>query len=105
VSEDCREQGEVLTDIGARGAAVGRASDRLARSALRASVAASPVGAMLSILGGLALSWWLTYLLGGARNVVPHWYYVPILLAAVRFGPVAAVLVALCSGLLAGPGR
>ena len=70
---------------------------------MRASLASSPVGAVVLVAVGLAASWLLTYLLGGAQQVVPHWYYVPILFAAVRFGPVAAVVVALLSGVLAGP--
>lgn len=87
----------------ARGAVSRAGSLRFGESALRASLRASPVGAIVLIVLGLAASWSLTYLLGGADHVVPHWYYVPILLAAVRFGPLAALVVALLSGALAGP--
>jgi diguanylate cyclase len=74
-----------------------------ARGTLRASVATStPVALGLTVLG-LAASWLLTYLAGGADQVVPHLYYVPILFAAARFGPVAALIVALSAGVLAGP--
>lgn len=52
---------------------------------------------------GLALSWVSTYLLGGAGRVPPHWFYIPILLAAARFGLVGTVLCALAAGALAGP--
>jgi len=72
-------------------------------AALRMSLATSPVGAAIVIVIGLAASWTLTLLLGGAQHVVPHFYYLPILFAAVRFGPLAALLVAAASGLLAGP--
>ena len=81
----------------------GPVGDRLAQSALRASVATSPLVAVLLIVATLGLSWVLTYAIGGAQHVVPHFYYVPILLAAVRFGPLAALVVALLSGVLAGP--
>ena len=84
--------------------ATGRmAGDRIAHLTLRAWVAASPSAALALIVVALATSWVATYLLGGAQNVVPHWYYVPILFAAVRFGPLAAVIVGVISGLLAGP--
>jgi len=77
--------------------------DRMARSVLRGSVAAPAAVSWIAIGLGLAVSWLLTHLIGGAQQVVPHWYYLPILFAAVRFGPVAAVVVALVSGYIAGP--
>lgn len=80
-----------------------RAGDRFASSTLSSTLAASPIAGVSAILAGLAASWIATYLLGGARQVVPHFYYVPILFAAVRFGPVAALVTALASGVLAGP--
>lgn len=52
---------------------------------------------------GLAFSWLATYSLGGAGRVPPHWFYVPILLAAARFGVPGAALTALTAGVLAGP--
>ena len=74
-----------------------------ARGTLRATVATStPLGLVL-VAVGLAGSWLVTYLAGGADQMVPHLYYVPILLAAARFGPLAALLVALAAGVLAGP--
>jgi EAL domain-containing protein (putative c-di-GMP-specific phosphodiesterase class I) len=79
------------------------ASDRLARSALRASVAATPAGAVTLIVAGLAASWLLSRAAGGSAHLVPHAYYLPILFAAVRLGPLPALVVALASGLLAGP--
>jgi diguanylate cyclase len=80
-----------------------RVGDRMATSTLRASVATSALAGVAVIVVGLALSWAATWLIGGAGHVVPHFYYVPILFAAVRFGPFAALLVAAASGLLAGP--
>lgn len=78
-------------------------SDRLARSALGWSVATSARGSIALLALGLAVSWASTYLSGGADGIVPHLYYVPIAFAAVRFGPATAIVVALLSGVLAGP--
>ncbi len=80
-----------------------RMAGGFATSALRASVATSPLVATGLVVAGLTLSWWLTMLIGGAQHVVPHFYYAPILFAAVRFGPSAALVVAIASGVLAGP--
>ncbi|WP_017941063.1 MULTISPECIES: EAL domain-containing protein [unclassified Thioalkalivibrio] len=80
-----------------------RYSDYLARTTLRAWVGMSFVTASLLILGGLALSWLIVYTGGGADSIVPHFYYVPILFAAARFGATAALVVALVAGVLAGP--
>lgn len=80
-----------------------RYSDRLARSTLRAWVGISFVTASLLIIVALALSWAIVYIAGGADSIVPHFYYVPILFAAARFGPGAALGVALVAGVLAGP--
>ncbi|WP_018950776.1 EAL domain-containing protein [Thioalkalivibrio sp. AKL12] len=80
-----------------------RYTDYLARTTLRAWVGMSFVGASLLILGGLALSWLVVYTAGGADSIVPHFYYVPILFAAARFGAGAALVVALVAGVLAGP--
>ena len=74
-----------------------------ARGTLRASVATSTPAALAVIAVGLAASWLLTYLAGGADQVVPHLFYVPILFAAARFGPLATLVVALVAGVLAGP--
>lgn len=51
----------------------------------------------------LGLSWALLLALGGAGHVAPHWFYIPIVLAGVRFGLAGAAAAALASGLLAGP--
>ena len=81
----------------------GPAAQDWARGTLRASVATSTPMALGLIVFGLAFSWGVTYLAGGADQVVPHLYYVPILFAAARFGPVTALIVALSAGVLAGP--
>lgn len=59
--------------------------------------------ALILTVIGLGGSWLLVYVTGGADIIAPHWYYLPILFAATRFGPLAAFIVALIAGLLAGP--
>lgn len=78
-------------------------ADHLARSALRAWVGMSFLAAVLLITGGLGFSWLIVVAAGGADSIVPHFYYIPILFAAARFGPVTALVVALIAGVLAGP--
>lgn len=78
-------------------------ADTLARRTLRASIASSRRLAILLIAVGLFGSWLIVYLAGGVNFMVPHWYYIPILFAAARFGSYAALLVALLAGLMAGP--
>lgn len=56
-----------------------------------------------AIMGVLAASWFATYALGGAGHVPPHFFYIGILLGAVRFGLPGAIIVAVASGILAGP--
>ena len=74
-----------------------------ASGTLRATVATSTPAALAIVAVGLATSWLLTHLAGGADHVVPHLFYVPILFAAARLGPLAALVVALAAGVLAGP--
>jgi PAS domain S-box-containing protein len=54
---------------------------------------------------GLALlaCWGTTYLIGGAGVAAPHWFYLPIVLAAAWFGPVGVALTAVSAGILVGP--
>jgi diguanylate cyclase (GGDEF)-like protein/PAS domain S-box-containing protein len=48
-------------------------------------------------------SWFAAYFLGGGTNVAPHWFYVPVFLAGLRFGWRGALLVAVISTFVAGP--
>jgi signal transduction histidine kinase len=68
----------------------------------RAFQVSSAQGVALVVLG-LAFSWGATYLLGGAGRVPPHWFYIPILIAAARFGVAGTLVTAIAAGLLAGP--
>lgn len=55
------------------------------------------------VLGLLALAWVFSYTVGGAGSVAPHVFYVPIIVAAARFGWMGAALAGAAAGLLAGP--
>lgn len=57
-----------------------------------AFVAASMVGA-----------WVATYAAGGSETSVPHAFYIPVVVAALRFGPGGTVAVACAAGVAAGP--
>lgn len=80
-----------------------RNDDYLAYRALRASVGLSRSFSLGLIVFGLAGSWLLSYASGGAGSLAPHFYYLPILFAATRFGPMAAFIIACIAGLIAGP--
>jgi len=71
--------------------------------AIRAQGASSLSGGLAIVAGLLGLSWLISYVLGGAGQVPPHWFYVPILLAAARFGLAGAAATAVVAGLVAGP--
>jgi PAS domain S-box-containing protein len=71
--------------------------------AIRAQAASSFVGGLAVVAALLFASWLVSYLLGGADRVPPHWFYIPILLGAARFGLVGALGAAIAAGLLAGP--
>ena len=74
-----------------------------AHRGLLATLRTSPLVALVVVIGALAASWAVSQLVGGAGTVVPHWYYLPIVFTAVRFGHRMTFLVALTSAVLAGP--
>jgi EAL domain-containing protein (putative c-di-GMP-specific phosphodiesterase class I) len=55
------------------------------------------------VVVGLALSWLVADVVGGAGVAAPHWFYIPVLYAAARFGCLGAAASATAAGLLAGP--
>lgn len=55
------------------------------------------------VLGSLVIAWAVAYLAGGSHTVFPHLFYLPIMMAAVRFGPSAAGITAVTAGLVCGP--
>jgi diguanylate cyclase (GGDEF)-like protein/PAS domain S-box-containing protein len=59
--------------------------------------------ALLVIALLTALSWVAAYFLGGGTNVAPHWFYIPVFMAGLRFGPSGALAVAVISMYVAGP--
>lgn len=59
--------------------------------------------AVAVIASGIAGGWLWLHLAGGASHAPPHWFYLPILFAAARFGVAGAVATAGVSGVVAGP--
>jgi diguanylate cyclase (GGDEF)-like protein/PAS domain S-box-containing protein len=60
--------------------------------------------AALGVIAALTvLSWVAAYFLGGGTNVAPHWFYIPVFLAGLRFGPLGALVTAVISTFVAGP--
>ncbi|WP_139230173.1 EAL domain-containing protein [Nocardioides terrae] len=61
------------------------------------------VGATAAIIVALLGAWIGSLLLGGSQSPAPHLFYVPIALAAVRFGTAGALPATAAAGVLAGP--
>lgn len=57
--------------------------------------------ALIALL--LVLSWAIAYAIGGANVAAPHWFYVPVAVAASRFGHRGAALASLGAAILSGP--
>ncbi len=66
-------------------------------SALPAPVAVAVIALLIGI------SWGVTVPLGGAGVVAPHWFYIPIFMAGLRFGPFGALIAGGASMYVAGP--
>lgn len=86
-----------------RGSGVSARVDDWAGRLVRRLSVMRPVAAMVAIGSTIVLGWIALYLAGGAGHVPPHWFYIPILLAAVRFSIVGGVITALVSGIVTGP--
>jgi diguanylate cyclase (GGDEF)-like protein len=71
--------------------------------ALRVPVSTGTFGGVVSIAVQLVACLALGWLLGGTGEFTPHWYYLPVILAGLRFGVRGAFLTALAAGILAGP--
>ncbi len=77
--------------------------ERATRRVLDAFSRVSAPAAWCVVSTGLALSWLVAYLVGGAGVAAPHWFYLPVLYAAARFGCWGAGVTAVGAALLAGP--
>jgi hypothetical protein len=63
----------------------------------------SAPAALLALAVMVLGSWLAAYYLGGENNVAPHWFYLPIFLAGLRFGLVGALVTGIVSMFVAGP--
>jgi signal transduction histidine kinase/ActR/RegA family two-component response regulator len=59
--------------------------------------------ALLAVAAMVFGSWLIAYYLGGGTNVAPHWFYLPIFLAGLRFGLVGALVTGIIATFVAGP--
>ena len=66
-----------------------------------ASTHPTVAAALIALL--LILSWLVAYAIGGANVAAPHWFYVPVAVAASRFGHRGAALASLGAAVLSGP--
>jgi signal transduction histidine kinase len=83
-----------------------KGSGRIARRAgdwITAFTRTAPMPAAGVIFSLIAVGWVSIYLGGGTRHIPSHWFYIPILLAAVRFGLKGATGTAIVSAFVAGP--
>ena len=80
-----------------------RWSDRLSSRLVGVTAERRTAVTIAWIVAQLAAGFVLTYALGGAHQVPPHWFYVPILFAGLRFGWTGAVPTAVAAAFLAGP--
>ena len=63
-----------------------------------------PAPAALAVIAGLLVGCWCAaYFFGGGTVVAPHWFYIPVFLAGLRFGPTGALVTAVISMFVAGP--
>lgn len=69
----------------------------------RSYAAVHPLLVIAVVVAALLAVWQAALAAGGSRTVVPHLFYIPIMLATVRFGWTAAILTAGAAGILSGP--
>ncbi|MCV2395263.1 EAL domain-containing protein [Actinotalea sp. M2MS4P-6] len=62
-----------------------------------------PIAAAVMIAAALAVCWGLVWVTGGSQRAFSHTFYVPIVLAAVRFGLRGTLVTSAAAATLAGP--
>jgi EAL domain-containing protein (putative c-di-GMP-specific phosphodiesterase class I) len=80
-----------------------RWSERVSTGLLGVTIERRTAVSARAIVLLLAVGFVSTYALGGAHSVPPHFFYVPIVFAGLRFGLVGAIPTAIASAILAGP--
>jgi signal transduction histidine kinase len=59
--------------------------------------------ALAVVVGTLCAGWLAVYALGGAEHFSPQWFYLPVILGAVRFRAAGRLTVAIAAAVVAGP--
>jgi EAL domain-containing protein (putative c-di-GMP-specific phosphodiesterase class I) len=85
------------------GSGAGHGPDRWRSLMLAAPIRFSPLGAVAAVMVQLVACTAITWGLGGAGPVPPHVFYIPVLFAGIRWGPVGAAVTGIVSGLATGP--
>lgn len=68
-----------------------------------ATATGTPALTWLSLAATMAVAWFLSFHAGGSRTALPHVFYVPVVVAAARFGFRGALAVSVLAGIAAGP--
>ena len=68
-----------------------------------ASTEGNPATTALLVALGILLAWILSYAAGGSKSALPHAFYVPVIVGAIRFRCRGALIVSLAAGVVAGP--
>lgn len=71
--------------------------------ALERMAALHPWAAFGAVTAGLAAAWGLVWVTGGSQRAFTHAFYLPIILAAMRFGLRGTLLTSLVAAVLSGP--
>lgn len=70
---------------------------------MTASASGDPVLSVALIAVSLIGAWAVTCMSGGSKTSLPHAFYVPVIVAALRFGSRSALAAALVAGVAVGP--
>lgn len=82
---------------------VAHLTERTKHRTVAVSAQGDAIAAILFSVGAVVLAWVATYAAGGSKTAVPHAFYVPVILCAIRFGHRGALLISVATGVVAGP--
>lgn len=77
--------------------------ERTEERSIGATATSTPALTWLWLLAATAAAWVVSYEAGGSRTALPHVFYVPVVVAAARFGFRGALAISVVAGVAAGP--